>query len=202
MDVPQKELTVFKKDGSKTTIRLGNNSRNQHYYFITRSTDQTIFDLDADTAKRVFRGPDDFKNRKLLEFDPEQVARITIEYPDKTFELNKKEDQWVLIQPKELDDLKPFVGKDILWTLKNLEYESKLDPKETPSEANFGKSQMTLTLQDKKDNILSRLKIGQAVKDQPLVYSQLDNDSTLYSIKDRTLSEIPDSLDRFQKSEN
>ena len=202
LDVPQKELTVFKKDGSKTTLRLGNNNRNKHYYFITRSTDQTIFDLDADIAKRVFRGPDDFKNRKLLKFDPEQVARITIEYPDKTFELNKKEDQWVLIQPKLMNDLKPFVGKDILWTLKNLEYESKLESQETPSAANFGKPQMILTLQDQNNNTLSRLQIGQPVKDQPLVYSQLDNDSTLYSIKDRTLSEIPNSLDRFQKNEN
>ena len=202
LDAPQKELTIFKQDGSRTTISLGNNSRDKHYYFIARSTDQAIFDLDADTAKKVFRSPNDFKNKKLLKFDPEQVTRITIEYPGKTFELQKKDDRWMLIRPEKLEDLKPFVGKDILWTLNNLEYESESDSKEISLRAGLEKPRLILTLQDQNNNTLNRLKIGSAVEGQSLVYSQLEGDPILYSIKDRTLSEIPDSLDRFRKSQN
>ena len=164
--------------------------------------DQSIFELDTGTVVKLFRSRDDFKDKKLLKFDPEQVARIKIEYPDKTFELDKQDNQWVLVQPEELDDLKPFVGKDILWTLNNLEYEAKLNSKEIAEETGLEKPRLTLTLRDQKNKTLGQLKIGRQVKSQPLLYSQLAGDPTLYHIKDRTLSEIPDSLDRFRKNEN
>jgi len=202
LDAPQKELAVFKKDGSQETLRLGNTDRDKQHSFVTRSVDQSIFELDTDTVRKIFRRRDDFKDKKLLKFDPEQVARIKIEYPDKTFELDKQDTQWVLVKPRELDDLKPFVGKDILWTLNNLEYETKLNSKVVAEETGLEKPQVTLTLHDRNNKSLGQLKIGQQVKDQPLLYSQLAGDPTLYHIKDRALSEIPDTLDRFRKNEN
>ncbi len=202
LDVPQKELTVFKKDGAKITLQLGNTDKNKQHSFVTRSVDQSIFELDTDTVRKIFRSRDDFKDKRLLKFDPEQVARIKIEYPDKTFELDKQDNQWVLVQPEEMDDLKPFVGKDILWTLNNLEYETKLSSKKVAEETGLKKPRLILTLRDRSNNALGQLKIGQSVKGQPLLYSQLAGDPSLYHIKDRTLSEIPDTLDRFRKNEN
>ncbi len=200
LDAPQKELSIFKKDGSKATLQLGNTGKNQQYSFVTRSVDQSVFELDAKTVSKIFRPRGDFKDKKLLKFDPERVARILIEYPDKTFELDKQDNQWVLIQPEELDDLKPFVGKDVLWTLNNLEYVTKLNSKEVAEETGLEKSRLTLTLRDRDNHSLGQLKIGQPVKGQPLLYSQLAGDPALYQIRDRTLSEIPDSLDRFRKN--
>jgi len=93
LDAPQKELTVFKKDGSQETLRLGNTDKNKQHSFVTRSVDQSVFQLDTDTVKKVFRSREDFKDKKLLKFDPEKVARIRIKYPDKTFELEKQDKQ-------------------------------------------------------------------------------------------------------------
>ena len=202
LHAPQKELTLFKKDGSQETLQLGNTDKNKQHSFVTRSVDQSIFELDTDTVRKVFRSRDDFKDKKLLKFDPEQVARIQIKYPDKTFELDKQDNQWVLIKPEKLDDLKPFVGKDILWTLNNLEYETHLNSIEVAEETGLEKPHLTLTLLDSNGNSLGQLKIGQQVKDTPLLYSQLTGDATLYRIKDRALSEIPNSLDHFRKNEN
>ena len=201
MDSPQKELTVFKKDGSKLVLRLGNTDKDKQHSFISRSVDQSIIELDTDTVRKIFRSTRDFKNRKLLQFDAEQVARIKIQYPDNTFELDKQDNQWVLIQPKKLNDLKPFVGKDILWTLNNLEYETKLNSNEIGEKTGLKEPRLILSLHDQNNNSLGQLRIGQPVKDQPLVYSQLTGDPALYHIKDRTLSEIPDTLDRFRKNE-
>ena len=108
----------------------------------------------------------------------------------------------VLIKPEKLDDLKPFVGKDILWTLNNLEYETHLNSTEVAEETGLEKPHLTLTLLDSNSNSLGQLKIGQQVKDTSLLYSQLTGDATLYRIKDRALSEIPNSLDHFRKNEN
>jgi hypothetical protein len=202
LDAPQKELTVFKKDGTKATLRLGNTNKDQQHSFVSRSVDQSIVELDTDTVIKIFRFHSEFKDKRLLKFDPEQVARIQIEYPDKTFELDKQDNQWVLVQPEKLDDLKPFVGKDILWTLNNLEYDAKLNSKEVGEKTGLEKPRLTLTLRDRNNNSLGQLIIGQPVKDQSLLYSQLAGDPTLYHIKDRTLSEIPDTLDRFRKNEN
>jgi len=202
LDAPQKELTVFKKDGTKATLRLGNTNKDQQHSFVSRSVDQSIVELDTDTVIKIFRSHSEFKDKRLLKFDPEQVARIQIEYPDKTFELDKQDNQWVLVQPEKLDDLKPFVGKDILWTLNNLEYDAKLNSKDVGEKTGLEKPRLTLILRDRNNNSLGHLIIGQPVKDQSLLYSQLAGDPTLYHIKDRTLSEIPDTLDRFRKNEN
>lgn len=202
LDAPKKELTVFQKDGSKISLRLGNTDQNKQHSFVSRSVDQSIFELDADAVGKIFRSRDDFKNKKLLKFDPEKVTRIKIEYPDKTFELDRQDNQWVLVQPKKLGDLKPFVGKDILWTLNNLEYEAKLESTEVVGKTGLEKPYLTLTLGDRDNKSLGQIKIGRQVKGQPLLYSQLAGDTTLYHIKDRTLSEIPDTLDRFQKNKN
>lgn len=202
LDAPQKELTLFKKDGSKATLQLGNTDKNKLHSFVIRSMDQSIIELDMDTVKKIFRSRNDFKDKKLLKFNPEQVARIKIEYPDKIFELDKQDDRWILAQPEKLEDIKPFAGKDILWTLNNLEYETKLNPSEVSEKTGLKKPQLILTLHDHNNNVLGQLKIGQPVKGQHLLYSQLTGDPTLYPIKDRTLSEIPSSLDRFRKKSN
>ena len=202
LDLPQKELTLFKKDGSKATLQLGNTDKNKLHSFVIRSVDHSIIELDMDTVRKIFRSRNDFKDKKLLKFNPEQVARIKIEYPDKTFELDKQDDRWILIQPEKLEDTKPFAGKDILWTLNNLEYETKLNPSEVSEKTGLKKPQLILTLHDSSDNVLGQLKIGQPVKGQALLYSQLTGDPTLYPIKDRTLGEIPSTLDRFRKNTN
>jgi len=101
-----------------------------------------------------------------------------------------------------MDNLKPFVGKDILWTLNNLEYETRLNPTEVTEDTGLRKPRLTLTLLDRNNNSLGQLKIGQQAKGTLLLYSQLTGDPTLYPVKDRTLSEIPDSLDHFRNNEN
>lgn len=199
LDDPRKSLTVFNQDGSRETLLLGNPDKNQRHYFVTRSADTSVFTLEAATVEKIFRSQNDFKDKRLLKFDPEQVARIGIEAPDQTFELDRQDKKWVLIQPRALDDLKPFVGKDILWTLSNLEYEAKLNANEVAVDTGLEKPRLTITLRDGQNRSLGTLKIGGPVKGQPLLYSQLTGDPALYHIKDRTLGEIPARLDRFQK---
>lgn len=202
LDAPRNTLTIFKSDGSKETLRLGNPDRGKKYYFVARSADLTVFKLGAETVAKIFRSQLDFTDKKLLKFEPEQVTRIEIKTPEKTFELSKIDNQWVLVKPEKIDDIKPFVGKDILWTLNNLEYEAKMDSKEVTDETGLEKPRLTITLNDQKNQPLGQIKIGQPVKNHPLLYSSLPGDPALYHIKDRTLGEIPTTLDRFRKNED
>ena len=202
LDAPQKQLILVKKDGSQETLLLGNTDKSKQHFFVTRSMDQSVFELDAGTVRKIFRSRNDFKDKKLLKFDPEQVALIKIEYPDKTFELVKQNKQWTLTKPEEMNNIKPFVGKDILWTLSNLEYEVSLNPKEITEETGLEKPRLTITLLDNNNNSLGQLKIGQKAKGTLLLYSQLTGDPALYPIKDHALSEIPNSLDHFRKNED
>lgn len=202
LDAPKQSLTVFKQDGSRETLHLGNPDKSQRHYFATRSTDQTIFQLDAATVKKIFRSRKDFKDKKLLKFDPEQVARIGIQTPDRTFELNKRDNQWVLVQPEKIDDIKPFVGKDILWTLNNLEYENKLNEAVSTEKTGLEHPQLTITLKDQDRKELCQIKIGNPLEEQSLLFSRLTGDPALYQIKDRILGEIPATLEQFRKKEN
>lgn len=197
LDVPQKELRITKNDGSEESILLGRANGSGGQYFASRSRDQTVFLLDAETVNKLFRSANDLQNKQLLQFDKNQVAGIFIETPGKTFELKRTGDEWSLLQPESIKKLDAFIGRDILWTAKNLQYDSLAEPGER-NQAGLDAPVMTLTLQDAQKQALGKIVVGQPVANADLHYARVDGQSRIYKIKKRFLEEIPDHLDRFK----
>ncbi|NIP99153.1 MAG: DUF4340 domain-containing protein, partial [Nitrospinaceae bacterium] len=170
LEAPEKELSVTLKSGETQTLRLGNSDRHQRHYFATRSTDQMVFSLKADSANKIFRSTGDFRENKLMEFDPDKVAHILLEYPEKTFELEKQGKKWILTQPQTMEDIPPFIGNDVLWTLSHLEYESKRDAPPAPSDTRLDQPYLKIRLRDSRQKSVAELNVGSAVKGQPRLY--------------------------------
>jgi hypothetical protein len=199
LDKPRRELTISFSKGESTTIKIGNSTSDEKQYFATRSVDKLIFVIDAESVDKIFRTPHDLKNKKLLSFNSPEVKKILLKYPDKSFELKLKDSDWSLTLPEKIETIKPFISKDILWTLSNLEYDSVLPSTTEPSESGLDAPRLMVTIFDSQANELASVAIGKKAEGKSLHFAKIIGNPKKYLIKERFLDEIPGDLDKFRK---
>ncbi|MFQ5449818.1 MAG: DUF4340 domain-containing protein [Nitrospinaceae bacterium] len=198
LDRPVKELTLHWKKGAPWTLKLGNKSTDGKYYFAGRTGDSTVFMVSGETVSKIFPSLHALKYKKLLSFKSDDVHRILIETPKKTFELRQNKKNWDLLQPEKIKSLKAFQGKDILWTLRNLEYESIVEPPLSDQESGLDNPRLAVSIWKGKNRKIAKILVGNSVKDRSFYYARVEGQPSLYIIKSRFLDEIPRDLKKFK----
>jgi len=198
LDKPRKVLTVSRGNEKPWTLELGNRSSDGKHFFARRTGDSTVFMIATDTTEKLFRSLHDLKNKQLLSFRKEEIETIRIEYPNQTFELRRQNKNWNLTQPETIQNVKEFIGNDILWSLNNLEYQSVVSPPLAPKESGLDQPSVAVTLTEKKGQKTSRVVVGRKVKNKAEYYARVDGSSDLYIIKSRFLDSLPKGLQKFK----
>ena len=197
---PEKEINLTFKNGKTWTLKLGNQTSSPDHYFAQRSDDETVFTLQKSSAESIFRSLYDLKDRTVLKFDDDLVREIQIHDSKQTLTLKKSIDKWKLISPKPSDSIQSFIGKDILWTLNSIEFESVLarDPGNTVT--GLTNPKVSVKLLDGKRTILTHLLIGNPVTKLPEVhYLKIAENSNIYTMKKRFLDEILSNLKKLKE---
>ncbi len=197
LETPQKSLTVHMKESDPWTLDLGNTSSDGGHYFARRTGDSTVFTIATDTVTKLFRSPHEIKDKHLLSFKTDEIEKVLIEYHDKYFELLKKDDRWSLERPEKIREVKGISGKDILWTLNTLEYESLADAS-AHAETGLDKPSLVITLWNPKNQKVGKLSVGKKVQDREEHFAQMEGNPALYTVKSRFLDEIPKDVERFK----
>jgi hypothetical protein len=133
-------------------------------------------------------------------FDDDVVREIQIHGSKQTFILKKSTGKWNLVLPKPSDSIQSFIGKDILWTLNSVEFESVLakDPGNTVTGLTSPK--VSVKLMDGKSTILTHLLIGNHVTELPEVhYLKVAENSNIYTVKKRFFEEILSNLKKLKE---
>jgi len=197
---PEKEINLTYKNGKTWGLKLGNQTSSQDHYFAQRSDDETVFTIQKSSAESIFRSLHDLKDRTVLMFDDDLVKEIQIHDSKQTFVLKKSTDKWDLTLPKPSDSIQSFIGKDILWTLNSIEFESVLtrDPGNTVTGLTSPK--VSVKLLDGKSTILTHLLIGNPVAKLPEVhYLKVAENSNIYTMKKRFINEILSNLKKLKE---
>ena len=197
---PEKEINLTYKNGKTWTLKLGNQASSQDHYFAQRSDDETVFTIQKSSAESIFRSLHDLKDRTVLMFDDDVVREIQIHDSKQTFILKKSTDKWNLVLPKPSDSIQSFIGKDILWTLNSIEFESVLakDPGNTLT--GLTNPKVSVKLLDGKSTILTHLLIGNPVAKLPEVhYLKVAENSNIYTVKKRFIEEILSNLKKLKE---
>lgn len=195
-----KQLTVLTGNGQSFQLNIGNITNDQKYVFARRGSDPSIFLLEKDKIEKIFPTFHALRNKKLLRFKMEEVERILIEYPDKTFELKKKGSDWNLLKPKPIKKIKPFIGQDTVWTLNNLSFESIVEESLESGATGLDHPAVKVSLWEKTNSKPETVKIGNRAPDLPQYYAQVEGNPSIFLIKERFLGEIPKDLDKFEES--
>ena len=197
---PEKEINLTFKNGKTWALKLGNQTSSQDHYFAQRSDDETVFTIQKSSVESIFRSLHDLKDRTVLEFDDDMVREIQIHDSKQTFILKKSTDKWNLTLPKPSDSIQSFIGKDILWTLNSIEFESVLarDPGNTVT--GLTNPKVSVKLLDGKSTILTHLLIGNPVAKLPEVhYLKVAESSNVYTMKKRFIDEILSNLKKLKE---
>ena len=197
---PEKEINLTFKNGKTWTLKLGNQTSSPDHYFAQRSDDETVFTIQKSSVESIFRSLHDLKDRTILEFDDDAVREIHIHDSKQTFILKKSENKWNLTLPKPSDSIQSFIGKDILWTLNSIEFESVLarDPGNTVT--GLTNPKVSVKLLDGKSTILTHLLIGNPVAKLPEVhYLKVAENSNVYTMKKRFIDEILSNLKKLKE---
>ena len=197
---PEKEINLTFKNGKTWALKLGNQTSSQDHYFAQRSDDETVFTIQKSSVESIFRSLHDLKDRTVMEFDDDMVREIHIHDSTQTFILKKSANKWNLTLPKPSDSIQSFIGKDILWTLNSIEFESVFakDPGNTVT--GLTNPNVSVKLLDGKSTILTHLLIGNPVAKLPEVhYLKVAENSNVYTIKKRFIDEILSNLKKLKE---
>jgi len=200
MEQPEKEISLTYKNGETWALKLGGQASNPDHYFAQRSDEETVFILQKSSIESIFRSLYDLKDRTVLEFDGDVAREIQIHDSKQTFILKKSANKWNLTLPEPSDSIQSFIGKDILWTLNSIEFESVLakDPGNTVT--GVAKPKVSVKLLDANSAVLTHVLIGNPVAKSPEVhYLKIAKNSTIYTMKKRFLDEILSNLKKLKE---
>ncbi|OLS30335.1 MAG: hypothetical protein HeimAB125_19630, partial [Candidatus Heimdallarchaeota archaeon AB_125] len=86
---PQMKLCLITKDGKKDSLLIGYKNPVGNAVFAQRTTDSEIFLTNYMMSTYMKKSLFEFRGKKLLEIDKNDVNRIILTYPNKTFEIKK-----------------------------------------------------------------------------------------------------------------
>ncbi len=196
---PKKTLTLKNKQGEAQSISLGNSNLAGQQSFLSRSLDKGVFVLGQETVEKIFRPLETFQDRRLIQLDDQKAQRILLEYPDQTFELTRKDNQWDLIRPEKIEGLQAYIGNDILWTLNNLRFEKEITSP-TPEQKNIASPALKVTVFDAANNTLTRVQVAPPSQAEQHVVALVKGHPHPIQIASRFLDEVPHEIEKFRKS--
>ncbi|MCF8723668.1 hypothetical protein LQ236_001688 [Nitrospina gracilis] len=195
---PAQVVTVQAEGGQTVSIRLGNSNMQKNLYFAQRTSDNAMFALNAEDVGKIFRSLHDLRDRKLFSIDAEKVGRIVLEYPDRAFELVRKDETWSLTRPERIESVPNHIGRGIVWTLNNLEYESINTSEKANNQMGWESPSLRVTVESAEEKPLARLTVGAPLTGKNRLYARVEGTPGWYTIKTRFLEEIPGNMDRFR----
>ena len=200
MEQPEKEISLTYKNGGTWTLKLGGQTSNADHYFAQRSDEETVFTLQKSSIESIFRSLYDLKDRTVLEFDDDVAREIQIHDSKQTFILKKSTNKWNLTLPEPSKSIQSFIGKDILWTLNSIEFESVLAKDPGNAVTGVAKPKVSVKLLDANSAVLAHILIGNPVAKSPEVhYLKIAKNSTIYTMKKRFLDEILSNLKKLKE---
>lgn len=192
LDNPRKTLSLKMKDSKTWTLQLGNQSADGQKVFAQRTGEPTVFAIAKEVVDKLFRNLHDLRNKKLLKFESDEVAKIAIQTPGKFFELRKAGSQWSLEKPEKIRT--DYIGNDLIWTLKGLEFNSMVTPSLPANLSGLDSPSFTIRLFKDEQKEIASLKVGKLFEQEYIV--EVENKQ--YRVKNKFLNSIPLSLDKFK----
>ena len=193
LDAPRKSFSLKMKDGKTWTLQLGNETSDGQQVFASRSGESTVFSISKEAVNKLFRSLHDLRNKKLLEFKNDEVNKILIKTSDKLFELRKKESEWHLEKPEQIKT--GHIGRDLIWTLKGLEFNSIVTPPLSENLAGLDAPLFTISLWKNAQEEIATLTVGKLFEPEQEYVVQTGNRQ--YRVKHKFLGSIPLNLKKF-----
>jgi hypothetical protein len=197
LDKPKRSFTLKTDDGKFIDIQFGNTNLNGDQVFAKRTGESAVFSVSKETTKKLFRSFHELRNKKLFKFEAEDINKIVIETQQTLFEMQKSGSKWSLLKPEKME-IKEFLGNDLLWTMKGMEFESFFETGTAPEPTGLVPPSYKVSLWKTKSDKFTELQVGNLDPNGQQYYAQIEGNKGYYQVKKKYLDSLPRELDRFK----
>lgn len=194
---PQKSFSLKMKNSKKWALQLGNQSADGQHVFAQRTGEPTVFSISQKVIDKLFRSLHDLRDKKILNFESNEVSKVLIQTPEQLFELRKNGPNWSLVKPEKVKI--EHIGNDLIWTLKGLEFNSIVSPSLPTKLSGLDAPTFTLRIFNNDEKLVSDLKVGKLFdEDQEYL---VETRKLQYRVNIKSLDSIPLKLSEFKSKQ-
>jgi Domain of unknown function (DUF4340) len=100
---PSAQLTIDQKNGKTETIQMGDDTPAGGDVYVKLAGDPRIFTMSSSLKTSLDKSAQDLRDRRLLRFDQEKLARVELIAKNQDIEFGKNnENDWTIIKPRPL----------------------------------------------------------------------------------------------------
>jgi len=197
LDKSQHTFSLTMLNGKLIKISFGNNTLDEEKIFAKRNGETTVFLISKKTTQKLFRSFHELRDKKLFKFKTDDVNKIVIETQKTHFELLKSGTNWSLIKPDEMK-IKEFLAKDLLWTMRGMEFESFAETDIVPESAGLTTPTYKISVWKNGTDKIAELQVGNIETNGQQYFAQIEGKNGYYQIKKKHLDPIPMNLNSFK----
>jgi hypothetical protein len=197
LDKPKRSFSLRMRDGKTIDLQFGNTNLNGDQFFAKRTGESAVFSVSKETTKKIFRSFHELRNKKLFKFEAEDINKIVIETQQTLFEMQKSGSTWSLLKPEKID-IKEFLGNDLLWAMKGMEFESFVETGIAPKPAGLVPPSYKVSLWKAKSEKFAELQVGNLDTNRQQYYAQIEGKNGYFQIKKKYLDSLPQELGKFK----
>jgi hypothetical protein len=197
LDKPKRSFSLKTSGGKSIGIQFGNTNLNGDQVFAKRTGESAVFSISKETTNKIFRSFHELRNKKLFKFEAEDINKIVIESQQTLFEMQKSGSSWSLLKPEKME-IKEFLGNDVLWAMKGMEFESFVEMGIATDSAGLVPPSYKISLWKAKSGKFAELQVGNLDTNSQQYYAQVEGKNGYYQVKKKYLDSLPLELERFK----
>ena len=198
LDKPERTFSLKTSDGKSIDIQFGNTNLNGDQVFAKRTGESAVFSVSKETTKKIFRSFHELRNKKLFKFEAEDINKIVIETQQTLFEMQKSGSTWSLLKPEKME-IKDFLGNDLLWAMKGMEFESFTETGIAPESTGLVPPSYKIILWKTKLEKFAELQVGNLDKNSQQYYAQIEGKNGYYQVKKKYLDSFRLEMKKFKQ---
>src|SRR5580658_5869661 len=103
LDHPTLDVTVTKKDGSKSELLIGDDTPNASGSYAKLPSDPRVFTVFSFVKTSLDKGLNDLRDKRLLAFDSDKLTRVELAAKGQPVEFSKNgQNEWEILKPRPL----------------------------------------------------------------------------------------------------
>jgi len=103
LDMPTLDVTIAKKDGKTVELLIGDPTLDNAGYYAKLAGDPRVFTIASYAKTSLDKTPDALRDKRLLTFDPDKIARVELQSKGQTVEFGKNgQNEWQIVKPRPL----------------------------------------------------------------------------------------------------
>jgi hypothetical protein len=103
LDTPTLDVQVIRKDGKTDHLLIGDDTPTGSGAYAKLANDARVFTVGSMTKSTLDKRPEDLRDKRLMTFDSDKIARVELTAKGQTVEFGKNaQSEWTIVKPRPL----------------------------------------------------------------------------------------------------